>query len=425
MEKMGIVRSDTGMDGLFGALLVVSSINDLKILFDGPDGCRRYMMMMSSVSNPDLDVMGGARAMVGENKFTKIFGTSMNADDFIYNSSYKLRSEIDHIKSLTENPIVIMPSPGSSLIGIDYKAIIENYENVFVIDNSYISKSYSESVDDVTIDVIKWFLPKEGSIKKNTVNIIGIDPCARCKDYFVNEMTSILDSMGLEVICKLGTNTSIKEIVDSVNASANILISSEYGMKTAKYYEENYKIPYVECSEGSPVGFDAMEIFIREISKSLNVNSKIAIDRLITMKKHSYRCLLKDRGMGNVKEHKYAISGDSSIVLPLIRWIYSSFSMKPYSVDLNYEVGQRYTQQVKKFLESIGRGDVMGKKVPGDMDLIISDKVFFKIVYASKECRAFIGLNSLSSYTIDLMDRPIMGLQGSKYIIDTIINDMK
>lgn len=415
---MGHMNNDTDLDGLFGALLSIYSIREFRVLFHGPDGCRKYFSMVSGLSNRNSE---GLKGHPDEDDGVKIFGTSMSADDFFSDSSKKIRKSVDLIRKLTKDPVVILPSPGASLLGVDYNNICADYDNLLVIDSSFALKSFYEAFDETTLKMIKWLLPDKNKNRNNTVNIIGINPCSRCKDYFIDELTDLLKSMGIDVICCLGSDTSMKTIEDSVNASVNILISPEYGIKTAEYYKEVYGIPYISDSDGAPVGFDSITSLVGKITEVMHVSGTGPLNAISKAKKQAYAGLMRNRG-GEFDKIRYAISGDVSIVLPLTKWLNRSFSMVPCSVSINQHDDGRYAAAVDSFLESIDCRDCLNAPLPDNVDLLISDKVYSKLFFASGGCRAYIGLDVLSSGIYDLMDRPILGLQGTKFILDTMIN---
>ena len=418
---MECINNDTGFDGLFGSLLSIYNIHEFRLLFHGPDGCRKYFTMITDLSEQNNNAI--IKQMIDKDeKLQKMFGTSMSVNDFLSDSSKKIKRSIDEIRKLTKDPIVILPSPGSSLLGIDYDGICKQYDEVLALNGSYASMTFSESFDGTTVELIDWIAPEERQRKKRSINILGLNPMTRCKHYFIKEMTKFLESMDIEIIACFGCDISIEKIKRSTEATINILISREYGIKTAEYYLKKYDVPYVECDNGAPIGFDSLIDLFEQLSNKLGIFCNIPVKEITDVRKQAYCHLLKRNFDNSIGKINYAISGDTSIVLPLVKWLYDSFSLKPCSITINQFDKADCPESIKKVLMESDCFEKLDAPRPNTLDLLFSDRNYDKIIHVTGGCKTFVGLDSFSSNTVDLLDRPLLGLQGSKYILDTVMN---
>lgn len=415
-------------DGFTGALMAVEGISDARAILHGPGGCRICHMILSRKSFPRLEVRG-----MSDYNIPYFFGqprlpcTYVEETNYI-NGAYELVVDaLPYVKSRGDNMITIINSPGAALIGDDHdKAIAEAgiTDKAFYIEESLVSVPLSQGYDHTMASVIEWLSPKRKEELSNSVNILGMSTLDKDWNNSVREIKKSIELMGLEPICVPGAGCSVSDLKRSVNASFNIVVSPEFGLETAKFYEKEYNIPYIMSPSGAPVGFDSTETWIKAISKMTSADPTRALERIKRYKKGVFNSLMGSRFKTiKMRGSSFSICGEASIIYPLTKWLYDYLSIVPVGVVADPGSYQPCVDALKDFLSSIGRSSAWGKE-PGEWsDFVFSDGNSSALAERAGHCGKGVDIGLPTIEYLSMIPRPIYGAKGAMYLLDEIMKD--
>lgn len=413
------------MDGFVGAILAVESFKDARAVLHGPGGCRSYVASLSRQCYPRMRP-DDFKEYQGPYFFGqgRVPCTYTDEDDYINGAMSKIEESIPIICDMDGKAAVFIKSPGASLIGDNITDAIEKlgYSNkAMAIEESLISEPFSNSYDSTIKEMLTWKDPRKVDVVPNSVNILGLPITFNDWQNSLNEFKELLKAIGLDVVSSPGAGCTMDQLTDSVNSAFNIVVCPEYGLETAKYYEKKYGVPYILCDSGAPVGFDDTEAWIRKIAILTKKDPTAAVDII-----DGYRWLAYKKIKGSLFSQKakcktFAISSDSSIALPLTKWLYEFLCMIPESIILDPGVDERSVKELKAFLKEIKMEDVLGK----DINKIKPNYVFSNGQAAETLrflgiCEKGIDIGAPNLGHINFIPRPILGSSGSMYLLDEI-----
>ncbi len=413
-------------DGFVGSIMAIESIQDARALLHGPAGCRKTVVSQSRLLYPrDAPGTGMEYYLPYFNGMPRIPCTNIVVDDYISGAFEKIEDALKVVEGKGDNLIAIVSSPGASLIGDDTDEVIAkcNMEGRAIsLDAELISKPLGYGMDLTICKVMDWLSPEKTETRKGTVNILGLTILSKDWQTVREELDEIMGAMDLEIICHPLGGCTLDDLRESVNASLNIVISPEYSINTAGYYENKYGIPYVVNSDGAPVGFEATESWIKLIAEKTGKNPDKALAILKNYKLRAQRCV-KSSGMAmRMRGESFSIEGDASTVYPMVKWLYDYLSMIPESIQLNYGSDKTCEESLKSFLEEIDCSDSLGKEHPDFVELYINDGNTAVLRQRSGHCRVGLDIGYPSLVAVDFIPRPVLGMRGSMYILDEILN---
>jgi nitrogenase molybdenum-iron protein alpha/beta subunit len=417
-------------DGLTGSLLAVESITDARVILNGPGGCRNYHSFLSELHYPRPTMRNQGECMdfyfFGQ---PRVPCSYLDEDDYIRGSLEKMGSILPIVKSKGDNLAVVINSPGAALIGDDLDGAIERAgcsQNMLAIDESFFSTPASTSYDSTIRSILSWLDPPRTRKEPATVNILGLSITSKDWQHGLSDLTRSLATMGLKVIAAPGVACTVEQLRSSVKASYNIVVSPEYGLRTAELYQEKYDIPYVMCPDGAPVGFDATESWLRTVASSLGTDPSEAVGSISSYRQTATRLLREFQFHTSLpKGMTFGIKADSSIALPLTKWLLSYLGMVPVAVRTNPGEHGPMADALRSFLNESGFGDAWGKGLENERpDVVIADGHTARLMKGLGSCLVGVDIGLPSLDRFDFVPRSIFGAQGAMYLLDEMINGL-
>ncbi len=416
------------MDGLSGALMAVESFSDGRAVLHGPGGCRNYHTALSKQSyprsKPSDPIMFAGPYFMGQHR---IPCTYLDNQEYVFGSREVLDDCVIEICSRVDGFKVFIPSPAAALIGDDINgSISRNGMEGFAtaVDSSLISMPFSSSYDRTVATVLEWMDSEPMDTVEDTVNLIGLPITSPDWDIALEDLTMILSSMGIKVISAPGCGMGLKDSSPSTSAEYNVVVCCEYSKETARYYEKDYGIESISYNGGAPVGFDAILSWAMHIADRMDKNPDPVIGIVDAQKKHVYKKLSGSISSDSIRFKRFGIHADSSILLPLSKWLYDYMSMIP--ADLRPEPGfdDSMVASAKDFLGNIGMGRGWEPDVDVHVDYLFTDGNSAKSAEISRMCTHGVDISSPSLGRCNIIPRPVIGLQGARYILDEVSNNI-
>jgi len=419
----------TDPDVLTGMILGVEGIPDIMVIFNGPTGCKFYHGHVahqkrndSGLSDPYLRpepwFFGQARVPC----------TYLDDQDYIFGTAEKLEKILDYVGKKWNGLIVLINSPGAALIGDNLQKIIQDADmtdRCIPVEIPGHTLPSSAGVDTIIARILKHANPQRQAGSK--VNLLGLSILQRHWEGTKKELTSLLERSGISVLATPGAGADTNALRTSANGALNIMVFPEYAQETASWYEKNYSIPCYTSADGAPIGFDATLSWISGICSILGVEPFLAVQEIYAARKVAATHIARlntisglPRGAG------FAIRGDSSIALPLTKWLYTYLGMIPVGIEVIKGSYEPYNIEIQTFLNEIGLPDCWDI-FPGTQnpDIIFTDGATGQMLTSAGICNGYIEIHHPSSGKIEILPRTICGITGSLYLIEEILNILR
>lgn len=415
-------------DGLTGSLLAVESIKDARVILNGPGGCRNYHSFISELHHPRLHQQGMAEFMepffVGQ---PRVPCSYLDEDDYIQGSVEKMETMLPIVETKGDRLVVIVNSPGAALIGDDVAGVIDRKglsDKMMVIEESTFSTPASTAYDSTIRSIVSWLDPPRTDRLPASVNVLGMSITNKDWRHGVFDLRGLLERMGLKVISTPGVACTVEDLRCSSRAAYNVMVSPEYGASTAQLYEERYDIPCITSEEGAPVGFAATEHWLRTIASTTGTDATGAIASMRHYRQVATSFLREfQRHTTLPKGITFAVKSDSSVALPLTKWLLQYLGMVPVAVQLNPGEDRTAASSLRSFLEQQGFGEAWNKDLgEGRPDVVLADGHTARLMKGMRSCRVGVDISLPSLDRFNFIPRTIFGTQGSMYLLDEIMN---
>ena len=414
-------------DGFTASVLAAESIADVRVLLNGPAGCRnRYMVLVRQLF---------PREKPDDNRFqipyfkgqSRVPCTYIDEDDFINGGSGKVTDALKVIKSVCEDTIVIIDSPGSALIGDDHGKSVSDAGmegKAFALGGTLISMGFPESYDSTLRRIIEAVGPQKCDTIPRSVNIIGYPMTDKDWRHGLDHLRELLEAMGLTMTAAIGAGASLEDIRSSTGAEANIIVYPEFAEEVSEYMEHVHGIPSVRSPMGAPVGIDGTVAWVEAVAEALNVDPSPALEIC-----NRARGMIKEAILGDTFRSKalqgmtFCIEGLPSMTYPLTVWLNGYLGMVPASI-VNHGGDGSCSEDLESYLESRGLESVIGADLPDYCDVMITNGHDALHLQENRRCGVGIDLTFPSTREIVLLPKPAVGVLGSMYIVEEILNSM-
>ncbi|MDO5852553.1 MAG: nitrogenase component 1 [Thermoplasmata archaeon] len=421
---MGGVRAVP--DGFTGAIMAIEGIEDAVVLLHGPGGCRiRHMVLSSAVFN-----RSGEGAEFSEPYYygyPRVPATYLDEYDFINGAYYKSEEGLETVAGRSPSLVVIVDSPGAGLIGDDHDGAIAEAGLSGIamhISEPLASVPATRGCGHALESVMRFLGPERGETRPGTVNLLGLSVMDKDWAAARDELCGYLRDMGLEVACCPGAGSSVADMVRSVDSEFNVVVCPEMCAGLRGWYG-SMGVPSIVSPAGAPVGFDALEEWIRTVAEATGRDPSIPLERV-----RSHRIRVRDKFNGmrynalRMRGLTFSAAGTASVVRPLTEWLYSYLAMAPEAVCVDDGADPDQTDALRAFLESKGFGDAWGRE-PVPCGAVLCEGITALSMMISHECRVGIPIGHSSMGLDDVIPRPVYGAQGALYILDELLHGVR
>lgn len=420
-----------GPDGFTAAILAAEGITDATVLLNGPLGCKYFLGRLADREHP-RDVFPGG---YGNHYDLCYFGqprvpcTFLDESDYIDGFREKLEVALPIVAGRTSGPLIIVNSPGAAMIGDDIGRSVRRFglaDRTVVIESPAFSAPASQGFEETIVRIVGSLVPKRASDHDRSVNLLGLSTMHKHWQGTVLELKRILGLMGLEVRSVPGAGSSAAEIRSSADASLNIVLCPEYGMRLARYYEREHGIPFLVPSKGAPIGFDPTESLIQEVASTAKVDATSALHDLRASRYRAAQVLARCASRTNsIKGTTFALRADSSVAFPLAEWLYSYMGMWPEAVELLPRSDPAFSSKLRSFLRTIGAVDALSRPVDTTpVDVVLAEGRTVDWLKACGQCIAGVDIAMPESERIHFVPRTHWGPTGALHFLEEMVNDL-
>ena len=424
-------------DAFTGSILAVEGIRDAAVILNGPTGCKLYHSFLSDRQFP-RESSHDPLAFQDDFYFgqARVPSTCLDGEDFIRGSIEKFERAFAAISAKEKGLLVVINSPGTSLIGDNLESVIKKagmQDRCFVVEKTGFSLPSSKGFENTALALLEHLelqssfqdLHRQSSPQK--VNIIGISLLHKHWQGTVAEMKRLLAFMDLKVGTVLLAGTSLDEIIQSSDAACNIVLFPEYGRRIAEWYMDKFGIPAVVSPYGAPVGFDATESLLKEVGAVLNINPVPALAEVRKARQASYRQISRFYSFSGLpKGATFSIRAESSLAFPLTHWLYSYLGMAPLAVKLLPGSDHEAAAALKAFLEEKGFSEAWGRDPSLESaDIAFADGHTLQLLKAKGCCKAGIEIMLPEEGYIHIIPKTYMGVSGALLLLEEVINGIR
>ena len=416
-------------DGFNGAVMAVESISDAMAFLHGPGGCRVRQMVHSTAvfprEDPD-DVRGYFIPYF--NGYPRVPATYLDEYDYINGAFYKVVEGLDVVNSKNPELVVIVNSPGAALIGDNHEKAIRDMglqSKVMYMDESLVSMPMTSCYGHMLRAVLEFLEPSRDHPMEGTFILLGMTVLDKDWRAATEELSGLLESMGLKFICAPGAGASTTDLVESVNAEFAVVVSPESCEGLTEFYSE-HGVKVIRSPGGAPVGFDAVESWLRNVADITGTDPSSALEVLYKAKDRVYE---KFVGMKynalRIKGMTFSAAGVASIVRPLTEWLYSYLAMAPVAVKVDPGADPQEVEALAGFLQSIDYSDSMGLEPKVGCGAVFCEGIQAYTMQIEGSCRIAVPIGHSSMGLDDIIPRPIYGIQGALFILDEILHGVR
>jgi len=317
-----IIEGPRGNCALGGVNAVLAAINHVVPIYHTGPGC----CMQTSA--------GEAGQAGGRSPFyvsgVSIPCTNMLERDVVFGGVDRLRETIQgSIEILEADAFFVLSGCTSGIIGDDIVSITDEFREkglpVYPIETpGFLGESYRGY--ELAFKALLEHIVKPGLRQENLVNLFGIMPY---HDPFwegnFEELTRILEKLGLKVNTFFTRHQGIPEIRNSSSSALNIIISPWLLKSAEKEYHERFGIPTLRWP-GLPIGASDTSAFVRAVAKALGIEE---MAEKVIAEEEDYVYSYLETAIGALSWKRFGVVGDANTVVGITRYLANDFSFTP------------------------------------------------------------------------------------------------
>jgi nitrogenase molybdenum-iron protein beta chain len=253
--------------------------------------------------------------------------TNVVEKDVVFGGEDRLREQIQASLELLDGDLfVVITGCMVDMIGDDTVSVVSEFKNadkpVIAVPTPSFKGNAFYGYELLLKGLIDKFIQKSETKKALSVNVLGIVPG---QDIFwkgnLREIKRILEKLGLTVNTFFGEGETLDNFKNAGSASLNIVVSNNFGIESAKYFEDVHGVPYIATS--LPVGAVASETFLKTVGSALNLDPAL-VNKVIAEEKkiyYDYFSRITDIYTDADLQRYAVVVGDSSYAPALTRYL--------------------------------------------------------------------------------------------------------
>ncbi|MDR0397260.1 MAG: hypothetical protein LBH66_08165 [Oscillospiraceae bacterium] len=204
---------------------------------------------------------------------TMIPTTNIAENNIVFGGEDRLAEQIEStLRAMDADLYVVVSGCQVEIIGDNTVQVASRYggRNVIGASTPGFSGNTYRGYDSVMTSVIRNVVRRSDEKEPRTVNILGVVPG---HDVFfrgnLDELRRLLGLIGVKANAFFGTGESVESIRGYGSASLNVVLSAQAGLDSAKAFEAEHAIPFIQSE--LPIGPSGSAEFLRRIGGALGV----------------------------------------------------------------------------------------------------------------------------------------------------------
>lgn len=257
--------------------------------------------------------------------------TAMLEKDVVFGGVKKLKTTIQGALSLFDaDAYFVLTGCTAGINGDDIERVVKEFSHlpypVYAIKTAGFEGNDTFGYEVIMDTFIEKVIEKKER-KSNLVNLLGIIPYQ--DPYWsgtIEELTRILNKLGLEVNNFFLPGQGIESVRNAGNAAFNIIVHPWLLRDAEKKFSEKFDIPSVRI-EGMPVGPTATSDFVREVGKALSLDSALVEKVIAEEEEYVYRYY--EQVLGKLAWKRFAVVADSNYAIGFTRFLANDYGFTP------------------------------------------------------------------------------------------------
>ncbi len=319
-------------EGMLGVMLAIEGITDAVTIVHGPTGCKQYPADLSERSFRSRNGRFMVRDLFSfKRRFlfyqSRMPCTYLDGDTFVSGASERLQELYDITVADRPGLIGIVNSPGASLIGEDLSKVGSDVPTVRFDTPGY-SLGLGEGYQKGTVAIIDELAVPRGG--KAGVFVLGMGIWHHNWEDSEAEIRRMLALCGVDRVTFVCTGSTAEEMSHIADSELNIVLYDEYGLDAAEHCRERFGTDYVR---GLPLGFDAVEKWIKDVCSKLGKDPSPALDDLAEWRRRSAEKISRlDRSFINVSGRTFSAEADLQTLECVSRFLYGYLGLVPVAL---------------------------------------------------------------------------------------------
>ncbi len=406
-------------DGMLGAVLASESMGVSDTLINGAGGCRSRAMILLNELLPEYQDEGEECC---RSKFysrqSRLPCTFINGDDIVFGTGPKVAEGVRSV-SRGGRGVALVDTLSASLVCADYSRHVPPEMAPTMVDSDLAGMTFEDGFDAMSVELLR-NSGIEGGESRMTVNLLGYDITDRGWASGVEEARRLLAPMGVKVLCVPYCLPSGDSLKASGSAALNIAMKSSHCSRATEWYRREHGVPCLVPSSGYPLGYQACRSFVEEVAAELGADPGPSLKAIDEDEAVVRRMLLNmNRSVDMLRGRCFSVEADSSIALPLSRWMYEKMMMVPASVS-PYDDAR--SEDIRAFLESAGFGEAFRGDRRERFMARFTDGISARILKSEGEPGPCVPVSFPWAEALNLTGRCLVGLGGSRCLLEDLIN---
>ncbi len=408
-------------ESFLGAMMASEGVADGYTIVHGPTGCKYYPASVSESEYPDREGTAETRNIfrfASRYFFSqpRIPCTYLDMGRFITGGTDRLKDLYAKVEALSPKMITILNSPGASLVGENLECVSGPIPTVR-IDHADYSRTCAEGFQSTVLEMLKVVRPRHAE-KRSGVNLVGVCVLHLNWEDTIKDLSDLLALCGIEVKCTIGAGWTVQDMEYSASAELNVLVYPEYGDEIAKFYEDEYGVPFV--NEGCPLGFSALERWVTAVCSKLGKDPSPALARIKEGRRQAARSVaLMESNHLLPKGHTFSLHCDGSLAYAATDFLYNYLGMVPVAVTCAN--GKDWESKTLDYIRSRDI-PVSEDALHTDADLSVTSGSLGATLVTRGLVKDFVEVENPGTKYVCVRPEPPVGLDGTLIMVDRVLN---
>ena len=410
-------------ESFIGSVAGFEGVSDGYTAIHGPSGCKLYpsAVMEDCYEHDDSPLPHTRNPLFISSAY--FFGqprvpcTYLDMGTFITGAPKRLQELADRIAELKPRLLSIINSPGASLVGEDLTAVKSDIPLV-LMDHPVYSGSEAEGFQDAVLRILGTIVPDRKGPRKG-VNLTGLSITHLNWQDTLADLTSLLNVCGINVNMCIGAGWSTDDIRRSADAELIVPIYPEYGDRIAAHYSEEYGVPSFISPAGAPIGFEALETWLKGVCGCLGMDPSPALALIREKRMATARCIKDMESRHSLpKGRTFAVECGGSTAYAVVRFLYGYLGMVP--VGVRCTGGDEWGKALSDYLDALGI-PVSDEPETVDTDIIISSGPVCSAAVERGSALEYAVIERPSPKVIRIDPVPAIGLGGTVSLLESVL----
>jgi nitrogenase molybdenum-iron protein alpha/beta subunit len=286
------------------------------------------------------------------------------------------------------------------------------------MDHPIYSGTVSDGFQDGLLRLIERIGPEECTQRKG-VSLTGLSITHLNWKDTLADLTSLLNACGIGVNMCIGAGWTVEDIRRSASAELIVPVYPEYGDKVAEYYHDKFGTPVFVSPEGAPVGFEALETWIRGVCGKVGADPSPALKMIREKRTRTAQVVSRMDARNSLpKGRTFAVECDGSMAYATVRFLHEYLGMIPVAVRCT--CGTEWDSRISEYLDVQGI-PVSDEPEDTESDIIISSGPVCSAAVERGIASECLVIERPSHRSVFIDPAPPVGLGGTVSMLESVL----